>query len=387
MAKGGYRIIDSDMHIMEPPDLWQRYTDKKYRGQAQVGVTSANVRDLRTTHPDGRPWGSTSQGVRAAGVGNPNRPGGHNYERNQRLYADHAARGWSTDAQLEAMDVEGLDVAVLFPTRGLHTLAEPHMEPGLAAALARAYNDWLYDFCAPAPDRLIGAAMISPFDMDDAVAEVERAVKELGFRAVFMRSNQMTDKPWHDPFYDPLWSALEEHGVAIGFHESSSSGARQVGEHFEPNFMLRRVFAQPVEQMMALASFCGGGVLERHPRLRAAFLEANCAWAPWLLWRLDEAYEREADVFVPELAMAPTEYFKRQCWVSVEPDEEPAKYAIDWVGGDRMVFSTDYPHGDSKYPEAVSSFIELGISDEEKRKILWDNCASLYNLAGVPAAA
>ena len=387
MAKGGYRIIDSDMHIMEPPDLWQRYTDKKYRGQAQVGITSDNVRDLRTTHPDGRPWGSTSQAVRAAGGGNPNRPGGHNYERNQRLYADHAARGWSTEAQLEAMDVEGLDVAVLFPTRGLHTLAEPHMEPGLAAALARAYNDWLYDFCAPAPDRLIGAAMVSPFDMDDAVAEVERAVKELGFRAVFMRSNQMTDKPWHDPFYDPLWSALEEHDVAIGFHESSSSGARQVGEHFEPNFMLRRVFAQPVEQMMALASFCGGGVLERHPRLRAAFLEANCAWAPWLLWRLDEAYEREADVFVPELAMAPTEYFKRQCWVSVEPDEEPAKYAIDWVGSDRMVFSTDYPHGDSKYPEAVSSFIELAISDEEKKKILWDNCASLYNLAGVPAAA
>lgn len=387
MAKGGYKIIDSDMHIMEPPDLWQRYTDKKYRDQAQVGVTSANVRDLRTTHPDGRPWGSTSQGVRAAGVGNPNRPGGHNYERNQRLYADHAARGWSTDAQLEAMDVEGLDVAVLFPTRGLHTLAEPHMEPGLAAALARAYNDWLYDFCAPAPDRLIGAAMVSPFNMDDAVAEVERAVEELGFRAVFMRSNQMTDKPWHDPFYDPLWSALEENDVAIGFHESSSSGARQVGEHFEPNFMLRRVFAQPVEQMMALASFCGGGVLERHPRLRAAFLEANCAWAPWLLWRLDEAYEREADVFVPELAMAPTEYFKRQCWVSVEPDEEPAKYAIDWVGGDRMVFSTDYPHGDSKYPEAVSSFIDLAIPDEEKKKILWDNCASLYNLAGVPAAA
>ena len=387
MAKGGYKIIDSDMHIMEPPDLWQRYTDKKYRDQVQVGVTSANVRDLRTTHPDGRPWGSTSQGVRAAGVGNPNRPGGHNYERNQRLYADHAARGWSTDAQLEAMDVEGLDVAVLFPTRGLHTLAEPHMEPGLAAALARAYNDWLYDFCAPAPDRLIGAAMVSPFNMDDAVAEVERAVEELGFRAVFMRSNQMTDKPWHDPFYDPLWSALEENDVAIGFHESSSSGARQVGEHFEPNFMLRRVFAQPVEQMMALASFCGGGVLERHPRLRAAFLEANCAWAPWLLWRLDEAYEREADVFVPELAMAPTEYFKRQCWVSVEPDEEPAKYAIDWVGGDRMVFSTDYPHGDSKYPEAVSSFIELAIPDEEKKKILWDNCASLYNLAGVPSAA
>ena len=381
MAKGGYRIIDSDMHIMEPPDLWQRYTDKKYRDYAQVGVTSDNVRDLRTVHPDGRPWGAP---VRAAS--RPSQAGGHNYERNQKLYVTHAERGWSTEVQLEAMDVEGLDVAVLFPTRGLHTLAEPFMDPPFAAALARAYNDWLYDFCAPAPDRLFGAAMVSPFDMDDAVAEVERAVKELGFRSVFMRSNQMTDKPWHAPFYDPLWSALEEYDIPIGFHEASSSGARQAGDHFGANTLLRRVFAQPVEQMMALASFCGGGVLERHPKLRAAFLEANCAWAPWLLWRLDEGYEREADVFVPELRMAPTEYFKRQCWISVEPDEEPAKYAIDWVGSDKMVFSTDYPHGDSKYPYAVSSFIELALPDEDKRKILWDNCASLYKLAEVPAS-
>ncbi len=386
MARDGYKIIDSDMHIMEPPDLWQRYTDKKYRDYAQVGVTSPNVRDLRTVHPDGRPWGSTSGVARDSGGRNPNQPGGRNYERNQKLYVGHAERGWSTEVQLEAMDAEGLDVAVLFPTRGLHTLAEPNMDPPFAAALARAYNDWMYDFCAPNPDRLIGAAMVSPFDMDDAVAEVERAVKELGFRAVFMRSNKMTEKPWDDPFFDPLWSALEEYDVTIGFHESSSSGARQVGDHFSPNVMLRRVFAQPVEQMMALASFCGGGVLERHPRLRAAFLEANCAWAPWLLWRLDEAYEREGDICVPELTMAPSEYFKRQCWISVEPDEEPAKYAIDWVGSDKMVFSTDYPHGDSRYPEAVSSFLKMAISNEDKRKVLWDNCASLYNLASVTAA-
>ena len=384
MARGGYRIIDSDMHIMEPPDLWQRYTDKKYRDYAQVGVTSDNVRDLRTVHPDGRPWGARTATARTSR--SSNQAGGHNYERNQKLYVGHAARGWSTEVQLEAMDVEGLDIAVLFPTRGLHTLAEPHMDAPFAAALARAYNDWLYEFCAPAPDRLFGAAMVSPFDMDDAVTEVERAVKELGFRSVFMRSNQMTDKPWHDPFYDPLWSALEALDVPIGFHEASSSGARQAGDHLAPNVMLRRVFAQPVEQMMALASFCGGGVLERHPKLRAAFLEANCSWAPWLLWRLDEAYEREADVFVPELAMTPTEYFMRQCWISVEPDEEPAKYAIDWMGNDKMVFSTDYPHGDSKYPDAVSSFIQLAIPDEDKRKILWDNCANLYKLAEVPAS-
>ena len=118
--------------------------------------------------------------------------------------------------------------------------------------------------------------------------------------------------------------------------------------------------------------------------MRVAFLEANCAWLPWLLWRVEEAHERELDAYMPELTKSPIELFKRQCWVSVEPDEEPAKYAIDFVGSDQLVFSTDYPHGDSRYPEAVNAFFELGISDEDKRKILWDNCARFYKV-GVPA--
>ena len=125
--------------------------------------------------------------------------------------------------------------------------------------------------------------------------------------------------------------------------------------------------------------------MERHPKLRVAFLEANCSWLPWLLWRLDEGYEREADIFVPELKMAPTDYFKRQCWVSVEPDETPARYTIAELGADQIVFSTDYPHGDSRWPDSVDAFLELPLSDEEKRKILWDNCARFYAME-VPAS-
>ena len=85
--------------------------------------------------------------------------------------------------------------------------------------------------------------------------------------------------------------------------------------------MLRRVYAQPMEQMVALGSFCAGGVLARHPKLRVAFLEANCSWLPWLLWRLDEGWEREGDVWAPDVKRPPSEYFKGQCVVSVEPDE------------------------------------------------------------------
>ena len=373
MAKNGFKVLDSDMHIMEPPDLWERYIEPAFKALAPRGVTSANVRDLRLAHPEGKMWGL------------PQRPGrsatrGHNFEKNQQLYKSDAERGWTGEVQLEAMDLEGIDLAVLYPTRGLQVLCVPNLDPRFAAALARAYNNWLYDFCKTDPKRLIGAGMISPFDVERAVSEVRRCAKELGFRAIFLRPDLIRDRNWYDEHYEPLWATLEELNMPLGLHESTSSALRQVGDQFEPNFMLRRVFAQPVEQMLALGSVCGGGVLARHPRLRVAFLEANCSWLPWLLWKLDEGWELEGDVWAPGLEMAPSEYFKKQCFVSVEPDEESVKYVIDYMGSDRIVFSTDYPHGDSKYPHAVESFLKLSITDEDKRKILWDNCASYYAL-------
>ena len=101
---------------------------------------------------------------------------------------------------------------------------------------------------------------------------------------------------------------------------------------------------------------------------------------PFLLWRLDDHWEREGDTYAPDLKMAPSTYFKRQCFASVEADEEPAKYVIDFMGSDRLVFSTDFPHEDSKFPHAVETFLTLPITDEDKRKILWDNCASYYGI-------
>ena len=374
MSKNGFKVLDSDMHIMEPVDLWERYIDSRHKAEAPRGLTSENVRDLRMVHPDGRPWGVQDPAERI------HLDRGHNFKKNQGVYRDHSARGWSAEVQLEAMDVEGIDVAVLYPTRGLNVLSEPYMEPNFAAALARAYNNWLYDFCEKNPNRLLGAGMISPFDIERAVDEVKRCVKELGFRAVFMRSNILNGRNWFDKYYEPLWQTLEELAVPVGFHESSSSGARQTGDCFEPNFMLRRAVAQPMEQMLGVTSFCLGGVLARHPQLRVAFLEANCTWLPWLLWRLDEGWEREADIWAKDVAAKPSDYFKRQVFVSVEPDEAGVKYVIDYIGTDRLVFSTDYPHGDSKYPHAVESFLELKISDADKRKILWDNCAEFYKV-------
>ena len=373
--KNGFKVIDSDMHIIEPPDLWQRYIDPEFKDRGPVGLTD-RVGDLRMVGPDGKPWGRTEIAIQD----NPQRQQGQDFARNQERFKPYAEAGWTGEVQLQAMDEEGIDVAVIYPSRGLFALTIPDMDRRLAAAMSRAYNDWLYEFCAPDRKRLVGAGMISPFDIEDTVLESYRCVKELGFRGVFLRPNEVHDRNWHDPYYEPLWTALEELGAPIGFHEGAGSQLRQVGEQFGSNGMLRHVFCHPVEQKLAAASFCGGGILERHPNLRAAFLEGNCSWIPFLLWRLDEHWERTGDVHAPELTMAPSEYFKRQCFASIEGDEEPAKYVIDWMGNERLVFSTDFPHGDSKFPVSVDKFLELPLTDDDKRKILWDNCAYYYGI-------
>ena len=224
--------------------------------------------------------------------------------------------------------------------------------------------------------------MVSPFNIDDAVAEVRRSINELGFRGVFCRSNIVNGRIWSDPFYDPLWATLVELDVPIAFHEAATSGAPQVGDLFGSDWGLRHAYAFPLEQMMAIGQMTWGGVCARHPALRVAFLEGNCGWAPWLLWRLDERWELLGDVYSKETTMRPSEYFKRQCWLSVDCEEVSVKYAVDYFKkSDNIIFSTDYPHVDAQFPRASEKFLNLPLSDDDKRKILWDNCAAFYGMA------
>src|SRR5947199_7188935 len=139
MARDGFKILDSDMHLMEPVDLWERYIDSKFRSEAPRGLTSENVRDLRMAHLDGRLWGLPQT------HGRRNSNQGHNFQKNQGIYGSHAERGWTAEVQLEAMNIKGIDVALLYPTRGLQAMSEPNMEQNFSAGIARALNTCLYD--------------------------------------------------------------------------------------------------------------------------------------------------------------------------------------------------------------------------------------------------
>ena len=147
---------------------------------------------------------------------------------------------------------------------------------------------------------------------------------------------------------------------------------------FGSTFSMFNTLAHPIATMTACADMIGGGVLERHPELKVAFLEANCSWVPWLVWRLGEYVEMLGPVDFPDLKMKPIEYFQRQCFVSIECDEVTARHIPEYGLEETIVFSTDYPHLDVKYPHAVDAFLELPLSNELKRRYLWENCARLY---------
>jgi predicted TIM-barrel fold metal-dependent hydrolase len=217
--------------------------------------------------------------------------------------------------------------------------------------------------------------------VDLAVAEARFAVHSLGAITLVLPSHMINHRPLYDRYYDPLWAAAEEMDVAVSFHGNHAAYAEHLARRYLDNLVLSHACGQPVEMILSLGAVVTGGVLSRFPRLRMAFLEGNCSWLSWWLWALDERWEAWGDHELFQQDAKPSELFRRQCFVSVEPEEELAKHVVTELGDDNLVLSTDWPHDDSRYPHAIDGFLEMPhLSPGSKRKILWDNCARLYKL-------
>jgi len=286
--------------------------------------------------------------------------------------------GHDPKARLEDMDVEGIEVSVLFPTTGLFFGGIDDLR--VQGALCRAYDDWLHDFCAYDRRRLVGAALVPFGDVAASVTELRRAVEQLGFRAVMVRPNPVDGRPLHDPYYDPFWKACEELGVPACIHEGTTQNVVQSGRDRFEDFLFRHACSHPHEQQIACLSFTCGGILERFPRLRVVFLESGCGWLPSWIERLDEHVESWG-FDSPRLPLLPSEYFARQCFVSCDPAERGVPAVISLVGDDAIVFASDYPHPDGIFPGVVAALAERDdIAEASKAKILRDNARRLFPL-------
>ncbi|HEX2930637.1 MAG TPA: amidohydrolase family protein [Candidatus Binatia bacterium] len=382
MANNGYQILDSDMHVFEPHDLYLTYMSPKWAERIPRGEPRKRHGQIKFTFANGKPI--RSSGTQALVATSPVPHAGESSPGEAEVaerYAKPLARNYDAISQLEAMDVEGLDVAVLFRTFPLH--CDDSLDPEYANDLCRAWNSWMADFCQADPKRLRPSALITLHDIDLAIDETRRAIDQLGAIGLCLVPEPINGRHIHDRYYDPLWREAEKLGVPICFHPAASPNQDQAVHRFKGHAneaVLINAFRNPVELMLAVGSFCAGGVLERFPNLRVAFLEGNCGWLPWALYRLDERWEMRKGYCNEPMSLRPSDYFLRQCFISVDVEENLVADVIKRIGDDNVVISTDYPHADSHWPNAVKHFMAMDVAHESRRKILWDNCARLYGV-------
>jgi predicted TIM-barrel fold metal-dependent hydrolase len=298
-------------------------------------------------------------------------------------YSRYSERGWDPEAYVLAMDDQGIDRMALYPSRGLMQVAAWGLDPKLAAAVVRAYNDWAAKFVAQVPDRLLGVGQLDLRDVDAAIAEARRATTELGMRAFFVLPEPpLPGVTLERAYYDPLWATLEELDVALALHNVAGTGLGQIGADRFGEWALPRIAAAfPLEAQLTLFSFLVGGICDRHPGLRVVVLESGAGWLPFWLWWLDELYERYVGLDCDELSAPPSDLFRRQCFVSAEMEEPALDRVVDALGAGCVVTASDFPHPEGTFPDGVREFAARSdLTDATKRTILWDNPHRLYGV-------
>jgi uncharacterized protein len=369
-----YNVVDADGHILEPLNLWLDYIEPAYRDRAPRLVT--NNQGRQQLQVDTALLGSAERGLGA--IGAIGARDGHviadGFE-----YSQGRPGGFDPHARIPDMDMDGIDAAFLYPSIGL--FVGGIADPKLAGATCRAYNRWLADYCRPYPDRLFGVAMLPMQDVDQAIAEMTFARKELGFRGGFLRPNPYNNRLIHDPVYEPFWTAAEELDFSIGFHEGAAPGMPQVGVDRFNGRGAQHIISHTMEMMLAALSMIWGGVCERHPKLRVGFLESGGGWiAPWLD-RMDRHFDDQG-FNDSGLKTRPSEIFQKSCWISFEPVEGGLHYLADYIGPHKIMWATDYPHPDGFFPGAPKMIAKQleGLSAETKRQVMAGGAMGFYGL-------
>ncbi|MEO8903483.1 MAG: amidohydrolase family protein [Polyangiaceae bacterium] len=381
--------MDVDRHVMEPLGMWEQYLPAGMREYAprltpleprteSMGGRLARLGEYALLPPPlilavgGEPLMLNVSDAATIETGTV-------AERRRSLLSSAE----TPEGQLAEMDATGVDVAVMLPTFAPFLVYNDAISAERSRAYAHAYNRWLRDFCAVAPDRLWGAALLSRHDPDAMVADLEQALAG-GMRAVVLRPNPVQGLMVSAPQYRRFWQACEHHSATVLFHEGTHTRVATVGADRFTSHFGQHACSHPMEAMMALLALIEGGVLEARPGVRVGFLESGCGWLPYWLWRLDHMeYGQLKGEVRARVKMPPSEYFRRQCWIALEPSEALLSEAVQQITAARVVFGTDFPHLDHG-PEIVDEVFARrhALGDAALRAVLWDSACALM---GVPS--
>jgi predicted TIM-barrel fold metal-dependent hydrolase len=247
----------------------------------------------------------------------------------------------------------------------------------LAAAICSAVNDWQVEKWTSRDSRLKGSIVVANEDGPAAAREIGKRAGDPNFVQVLLLSRNV--EPLGQRRYWPIYEAAEEAGLPVGVH-AFGFGGNPITASGWPSFYIEEMVGHSQCQQTALASLVLEGVFERFPKLNMIMIEAGFGWAPSLGWRLDKVWQRLKSE-VPHVRRLPSDYIREHIYWTTQPMEDPERRhlfdVIDWIGWDKLLFATDYPHWDFDDPSRV---LPAGVSDANRDAFYLGNAKRVYGL-------
>ena len=369
---GKYKVISSDSHVFELPNLWTDRIEPRFRERAPHVVREGGY-DQWYVEKD--------QKVGAIGLVSG---AGTRFEAPETItfegrIEDVHRGGYDPDEHVKDMEADGVDGAILYPSNGLFLFKVA--DSPLRSAIFRAYNDWLAEFCQAHPDRLKGIAMVDVESVPDGIKELERAAR-MGLAGAMISVFPNPDRLYDQPVYEPFWAVAQDLDMPVSLHTATHTASSNV--HGLDHKTQTATFRANIDYWVrhSLSDIIYAGVFDRFPKLKVVVAEFELAWVPYFLRMLDYVYiERQMQAtYRYKDGRLPSEVFHSNVYMSFQEDDLGIQMR-NLIGVDGLMWGSDYPHAESTFPRSreILEQILQGVPEDEKAKIVGENAARLYH--------
>ena len=376
-------LISADSHVNEVPATWER-VQRQYGDRApKVVWNPAEGEDGPYLVIEG--WGSSLEAknrescameyvgmiIGGLGVGSQLGRGSQQAAAFRKSFRfEDWKEAWDPEARVKAQERDGVKAEVLYAShlRHFYELSE-HDEP-LLRAIAQSYNEWLMDLCSHDPKRLVGLPVLSVLNVEGAVQDLQHYARR-GARGFMIGSSVPIGMSYGDAIYDLLYAAAQDADVPLCMH--TTTGRWKAVKYHHP--AARQLLGGYGEVLTSLCEMIYGGVFDRFPRLKVVSAEFDIGWVAHAVGR--------AGVLDPKLGLklAPADYFRQNVWFTFQ-DDRAGCLTTPMFGADRFLWSNDFPHGVTTWPDSAAIVDRQfeGVPEDIKRQVVWENTARLYNL-------
>jgi predicted TIM-barrel fold metal-dependent hydrolase len=376
-------FFSSDSHVNEPPEAWERIPKNLREHGPRFVQDPPGKKGLYMVfdghEPD--PVGMTF-------TAGKDKSGGAIRKVIENFTWEDWRGPWDANARLGDMDLDGVKMEVLYPSMARNFYSLKGEEIPLQKAGLIAYNDWLLDYCAVAPKRLLALCLLSALDVEWSLEEMKRCAKR-GHKGVVLPSALPEGMSYSDPDFDPLWTLAQDMNFPIHYHVNIVQGRDRMAARLKVITPVQQgrnaVNRSILEPLKLTTDLVFGGVLERFPKLRVVLAEYELCWLHAFISKMDSHLQRSRSE-VPDsktASLLPSELIRRQMYITFQDDRIGVLGTEVFDMADNYMWASDYPHGGSTWPhspEIIESQFK-GVPNQIKQKLIWDNCAKFYGVA------